>query len=705
MMEKRQEISFSLNEDDNYLDGQETPEENESSNSKKSGGKRGKSKTPVLDNFSRDLTEMARLGKLDPIIGRDDVIDKMIQILNKRLKNNVLILARPGVGKTAMAEALALRIHKKNTDPWLHDKRIVDLDIASIVAGTKYRGQFEERMKAILNELEKSPDVILFIDEIHLVLGAGSASGSMDAANLLKPALARGEVTCIGATTLDDYKKTIENDSALDRRFQKLIIHEPSEEETFQILQQIKYKYEDHHNVTYSNETLQEIVSLCSRYITNRNFPDKAIDIMDEIGSMVKLSVELPAYIVDMQNKLKDLIEKKQEASAAQRYEDAAKLRDEQNGLEASLEISTDKWNSEQKENKKIIQTQDVAKIISSHSGIPLQKLTDKENDRLINMQEYLQKCVIGQDHAVEKICMAVQRARMGFQDPNKPASFMFLGATGVGKTFLAKQLAKYLFDREDAFIRFDMSEYGEKFAVSRLIGAPPGYVGYEEKGELTEKIKNNPYSIILFDEIEKAHPDIFNIFLQILEDGHLTDASGGKVNFKNCIIIITSNIGTDKIVNGGSSMGFEIASNAQKNIDKMVISELQGKLKPELLNRIDEKIVFHLLSEENILKIVDLELAGIYKRIQKSGYILSLDDSAKKFIADKGYDQKYGARPLKRAIDTYVINELSNAIINSQSGKGDTIVEGQKIHMIYDQENDKLKIEPNAKIKKRSKD
>ena len=599
---------------------------------------------------------------------------------------------------TAIAEALAIRIHKKDTDPWLHDKRIVDLDISSIVAGTKYRGQFEERMKAIMSELAQSPEVILFFDEIHMILGAGSASGSMDAANLIKPALARGEMTCIGATTLEDYKKTIENDTALNRRFQKVIIFEPSEEEVLQILKQIKTKYEDHHNVEFQDDVLEEIVNLCSRYITNRNFPDKAIDILDEVGSKVKLSVELPEYIVDMQSKLRDIIAEKQKASDSQRYEDAAKLRDEQNEIESALELSTAKWNDEQKENKKIVSMADVAKIISSHSGIPLEKLTDKENDRMFNMAEVLKSQVIGQEHAVEKVCLAVQRSKVGFQDPNKPASFLFLGATGVGKTYLAKSMAKYLFDREDALIRFDMSEYGEKFAVSRLIGAPPGYIGYDEKGELTEKVKNNPYSILLFDEIEKAHPDIFNIFLQILDDGHVTDATGMKINFKNCIIIMTSNIGTDKIVSGGASLGFNISTDQHTNIEAMVLGELQSKLKPELINRIDEKIVFHLLNEEDILKIVDVELRGVYKRVQDSKYTLTLDKSAKKFLGEKGFDQKYGARPLKRAIDKYVIDELSTAIVLSKNGKGQKIEEGDKIKMSLDKEKNKLKVNVESK-------
>lgn len=654
--------------------------------------KRGaKSKTPALDNFSRDLTEFARLDKLDPVIGREEELDMIIQILNKRKKNNPIIIGEPGIGKTAIAEALAIRISKKDTDPWLHDKRIVELNITDVVSGTKYRGQFEERMKAIIEELKKNPDIIVFIDEIHIVLGAGSASGSMDAANILKPILARGEMTCIGATTLNDYKKSIENDTALARRFQKVILNAPSEEETFQILNQIKYKYEDHHKVTYSDEVIREIILLSDRYINYRNFPDKGIDIMDEAGSVAKLSIELPDHIIDMQEKLREVLEKKQQASDSQNYEQAAVFRDEGKDISAALKLSTEKWEEQFNKNRKPVTFSDVAKVISFHTGIPLDKLTDSEVERMSKIEETLSADVIGQAEAVEKVALAIQRSRLGIQNPNKPASFLFLGPTGVGKTHLAKKLSKYLFDRDDAYIRFDMSEYMEKFAATRLIGAPPGFVGYEEKGELTEKIKNQPYSILLLDEIEKAHKDVFNLFLSILDDGHITDATGSKVNFKNTIIIMTSNIGTDKVVSGGGGvLGFatETEKSKNKDVQSLVFKELEKKFSPEFINRIDEKIVFNVLSEENSLEIVNIEVDMMIDRLMKDQKIeVVIDNSVRELVAEKGFSDKYGARPLKRAVTQYIENEISNALINLEVNRE------QRIKVSYNKKTEEIKV------------
>jgi ATP-dependent Clp protease ATP-binding subunit ClpC len=653
--------------------------------------KGGKSKTPALDSFSRDLTEFARLDKLDPVIGRDVELDMIIQILNKRKKNNPIIIGEPGIGKTAIAEALAIRISKKDTDPWLHDKRIVELNITDIVSGTKYRGQFEERMKAIIEELKKNPDIIVFIDEIHMVLGAGSASGSMDAANILKPILARGEMTVIGATTLNDYKKSIENDTALARRFQKVVLQAPTEEETFQILKQIRYKYEDHHRVTYSDEVIEEIINLTDRYINYRNFPDKGIDVMDEAGSVAKLAIELPDHIIDMQDKLRAAIGKKEKASDAQNYEEAAVFRDEQKEIEAALKLSTEKWEEEFNQHRKPVTVADVAQVISSHTGIPLNKLTDSETDRMSKITEVLSEQVVGQAAAVEKVALAIQRSRLGIQNPNKPASFLFLGPTGVGKTHLAKTLSKYLFDRDDAYIRFDMSEYMEKFSATRLIGAPPGFIGYDEKGELTEKVKNQPYSILLFDEIEKAHKDVFNLFLSILDDGHITDSSGSKVNFKNCIIIMTSNIGTAKIASGGAGgLGFstETEKSKVKNVESLVFKELEKEFTPEFINRIDEKIVFNVLDEDNALDIVNIEIDSMINRLLKDQKInITIDKSVRLLVAEKGFDEKYGARPLKRAITQYIENEISNALISGGVSRT------EKIKVSYDKKKEKINV------------
>lgn len=637
--------------------------------------KKSKTNTPFLDNFGKDLTKLASLGKLDPVIGREEEVDQTIQILNKRKKNNPILIGESGVGKTAIVEGLAIRIYNKQVDRWLFNKRIIELNITSVVSGTKYRGEFEQRMEEIIKEVQKNPDVILFIDELHNVIGAGGASGSMDAANIIKPALARGEMRCIGATTLDEYKKVIENDSALDRRFQKVYINVPSREETIEILKQIRNKYEDYHGVIFSDEVISRCVELSDRYITYRNFPDKAIDLMDEVGSRVKLSnVIISEEIKKLENDLKEAEIKKKDAASTQKYEDAAKFRDAVTNIKIQIEEENIKWQEKIKQMKIQVTLEDVAKIIAKQTGIPLHKLTDSENDKLVNLDTYLKDRVIGQDESISKVTDAIQRSRIGIQDPDKPiASFLFLGSTGVGKTHMAKVLSKYLFDTDDSFIRFDMSEYMEKHAVSKLIGAPPGYIGHEDKGQLTEKVKTRPYCIVLFDEIEKAHPDIFNILLQILDEGKLTDSHGKEVNFKNTIIIMTSNIGTDKILSE-KSLGFAVSNTKIEDVSSKVLGELKKVFRPELINRIDEKIVFQPLSEENILKIVDLELNRMIKRIEEKGYKISVDASVKKFLADNGYDKDYGARPLKRAITTYVETPIAKFLLGKKIKPGATI-------------------------------
>jgi len=637
--------------------------------------KKSKSTTPFLDNFGKDLTKLASLGKLDPVIGREEEIDQTIQILNKRKKNNPILIGESGVGKTAIVEGLAIRIHNKQVDRLLFNKRIIELNITSVVSGTKYRGEFEQRMEEIIKEVQKNPDIILFIDELHNVIGAGGASGSMDAANIIKPALARGEMRCIGATTLDEYKKVIENDSALDRRFQKVYVKVPSIEETIEILKQIRGKYEDYHGVVYSDEILDRCVELSDRYITYRNFPDKALDLMDEVGSRVKLSnTTISEEIKKLEIDLKEAELKKKESALNQNYESAAKYRDLVRDINIQIEEENIKWQEKIKQMKVQVTFEDVAKIISKQTGIPLNKLTDSENERLVNLDSFLRDRVIGQEEAIEKVTDAIQRSRIGIQDPDKPiASFLFLGSTGVGKTHLAKVLSKYLFDTDDSFIRFDMSEYMEKHAVSKLIGAPPGYVGHEDKGQLTEKIKTRPYCILLFDEIEKAHPDVFNILLQVLDDGKLTDSHGKEVNFKNTIIIMTSNIGTDKILSE-TRLGFSVGGSKQNDVSEMVMGELKKKFRPELINRIDEKIVFKPLSEENIIKIVDLELQRMISRIESKGYKISIDISVKKFLAENGYDKDYGARPLKRAITSYIETPIAKFLLGKKLKPGTVI-------------------------------
>ena len=638
-----------------------------------------KSKTPVLDNFGRDLTKMAEAGKLDPIVGREKEIERVSQILSRRKKNNPILIGEPGVGKSAIAEGLALRIVQRKVSRVLFNKRVVSLDLASLVAGTKYRGQFEERMKAVMQELEKNPDVILFIDEIHTIIGAGGASGSLDASNMFKPALARGEIQAIGATTLDEYRQYIEKDGALERRFQKVIVEPTTVDETIQILNNIKERYEDHHMVKFTPEAIEACVKLTERYITDRHLPDKAIDAMDEVGSRVHLTnINVPQEILDIEKKIEDLKDQKNEVIKSQQYEKAAELRDSERKLQDELEAAKKKWEDESKENRVVVTEEHVAEVVSMMSGVPVTRISESETGRLAHMAEELKGKVIGQDEAVQKVVKAIQRNRAGLKDPNKPiGSFIFLGPTGVGKTQLAKVLAKYLFDSEEALIRIDMSEYMEKFSISRLVGAPPGYVGYEEGGQLTEKVRRKPYSIILLDEIEKAHPDIFNLLLQALDDGHMTDGLGRKIDFKNTILIMTSNIGARQLADFGTGVGFGTkAQESQKeDVAKGVVQNaLRKAFAPEFLNRIDDVIMFKSLSREDIHKIIDLELDKLYGRINDLGYQISLTDKAKDYIVDKGYDEKFGARPLKRAIQKLIEDPLAEEIVKSNLHEGDTI-------------------------------
>ncbi len=659
-----------------------------------------KSNTPVLDNFGRDITRLAEEGKLDPIVGRETEIERVSQILSRRKKNNPILIGEPGVGKTAIVEGLALRIIQRKVSRVLFGKRVVSLDLAALVAGTKYRGQFEERMKAIMTELEKNRDVILFIDEIHTIVGAGGATGSLDASNIFKPALARGELQCIGASTLDEYRQYIEKDGALDRRFQKVIVDPPTPEETLIILTNLKNKYEDYHSVSYSDEAIKACVQLSTRYITDRFLPDKAIDVLDEVGARVHLkNIHVPENITQLEKEIEDVKEEKNQVVKNQRYEEAARLRDSEKRLQEQLEQAKKDWEEDAKTKRFPVTDEDIAEVVAMMTGIPVKRVAQKESKKLVQMADDLKKQVVGQDEAVSKITKAIQRNRVGLKDPKKPiGTFIFLGPTGVGKTELARALARYMFDTEDSLIRIDMSEYMEKFSISRLIGAPPGYVGYEEGGQLTEKVRRKPYSVILLDEIEKAHPDVYNVLLQVLDDGILTDGLGRKVDFKNSVIIMTSNIGVRQLKDFGTGVGFATSAikDNSDNLTKGVIQKaLQKTFSPEFLNRIDDVIVFNSLGKEEIHKIIDIVLQGVYSRLEKLGYAIELTTSAKDFLSEKGYDPQFGARPLHRAIQKYVEDPLAEEILNTNINEGDTIVAD------LDEENkDKLKFD----IRKKSK-
>ncbi len=668
----------------------EFPEENEEEfeEEKKGGALKstpkqaagGKSKTPVLDNFGRDITRMAEMGTLDPIVGREKEIERVSQILSRRKKNNPILIGEPGVGKTAIVEGLALRIVQRKVSRVLFDKRVISLDLAALVAGTKYRGQFEERMKAIMNELEKNRDVILFIDELHTIVGAGGASGSLDASNIFKPALARGELQCIGASTLDEYRMHIEKDGALDRRFQKVIIDPPSVEDTIQILNNIKSKYEDYHNVNYDQESIDACVKLSDRYITDRLLPDKAIDVMDEVGARVHLkNINVPPTITELEQKIEEVKGEKNKVVKSQKFEEAASLRDTEKRLQEELEKAKADWEEESKHRKFPIGEEDIAEVISMMTGIPVKRMVQAETEKLRRMSDDMRGMVIGQNEAIQKVVKAIQRNRVGLKDPKKPiGTFIFLGPTGVGKTELARALARHLFDSEESLIRIDMSEYMEKFTVSRLIGAPPGYVGYEEGGQLTERVRRKPYSVILLDEIEKAHPDIYNILLQVLDDGQLTDGLGRKVDFKNTLIIMTSNIGVRQLKDFGTGVGFTTSAKmeSEEEANKAVIEKaLKKTFSPEFLNRIDDVVIFNSLSRENIFDIIDILMKGVMKRLTNLGFSLELSEKAKSFLADKGYDSQFGARPLHRAIQKYLEDPLAEEILNMNVKEGDVLV------------------------------
>lgn len=675
--------------DENEDDFEDEKKYSQQKGSKQSGN--AKSKTPVLDNFGRDITKLAEMGTLDPIVGRESEIERVSQILSRRKKNNPILIGEPGVGKTAIVEGLALRIVQRKVSRVLFDKRVISLDLAALVAGTKYRGQFEERMKAIMNELEKNRDVILFIDELHTIVGAGGASGSLDASNIFKPALARGELQCIGASTLDEYRMYIEKDGALDRRFQKVMVDPPSVDETIQILNNIKSKYEDYHNVNYNDEAIDACVKLSDRYITDRLLPDKAIDVMDEVGARVHLkNINVPQNIVDLEKKIEDVKNEKNKVVKSQKFEEAASLRDTEKRLAEDLEKAKNDWEEESKHKRYPIDEEAIAEVVSMMTGIPVKRMVQAETEKLRKMTDDMRGMVIGQDEAIAKVVKAIQRNRVGLKDPKKPiGTFIFLGPTGVGKTELARALARYMFDSEDALVRIDMSEYMEKFTVSRLIGAPPGYVGYEEGGQLTERVRRKPYSVILLDEIEKAHPDIYNILLQVLDDGQLTDGLGRKVDFKNTLIIMTSNIGVRQLKDFGAGVGFTTAAKMEHEdeANKAVIEKaLKRTFSPEFLNRIDDVVIFNSLTKENIFSIIDILMKGVMKRLTNLGFSLSLTEDAKSFLADKGYDVQFGARPLHRAIQKYLEDPLAEEILNLNVKAGDVL------EADLDKENNKLK-------------
>ena len=661
-------------------------------NVKSTTSKPKKSKTPVLDNFGRDLTLFASEGKLDPIIGRHKEIERVSQILSRRKKNNPLLIGEPGVGKSAIAEGLALRIFERKVSRLLYNKRVISLDLASVVAGTKYRGQFEERMKAVMNEIEKNKDIILFIDEIHTIVGAGGAMGSLDASNMFKPALARGEIQCIGATTIDEYRKYIEKDGALERRFQKIIVEPTSTEETIEILNNIKHKYEDHHNVKYTPEAIQACVKLTDRYINDRNLPDKAIDAMDEAGSRVHITnMDVPKEIVELENKLESVRIKKNSVVKNQKYEEAARLRDDEKKIEKELLNQQEMWDNELKKKRELVSEDNIIEVVSLISGVPLRKIDQTENIVEFNLEKSIKEKIIGQDNAVDAVVNAIQRNKTGLKDPNKPiGSFIFLGQTGIGKTQLAKSLGEELFNNRESLIRIDMSEYMEKFSVSRLIGAPPGYVGYEEGGQLSERVRRKPYSIVLLDEIEKAHPDVFNMLLQVLDDGYLTDSVGRKIDFKNTVIIMTSNIGTRKLKDFGTGVGFD-TDYKKKDLNKLssevLKKSLSKKFSPEFLNRVDEIVVFNQLTPIEIEKIVKIELNNFKIRLKNVDYTVKFDNKVIKFLSIKGFDKEFGARPIKRAIQKYLEDPLAKKIVNSEIKKGD------KIEITHSKDSETLKV------------
>ncbi len=684
---------YENNDFDDDDDGfpEESPKENDGNTADRQSQqprKSGPNDTPVLNKFGYDITQAAEEGKLDPVVGRDHEIERLIQILSRRKKNNPVLIGEPGVGKSAIVEGLALRIKQRKVSRLLFDKRVISLDMAAVVAGTKYRGQFEERIKAILDELKKNKDIILFIDELHNIVGAGSSTGTMDAANLLKPALARGDLQCIGATTLDEYRKSIEKDGALERRFQKVIVEQTSPEETLQILQNIKANYENHHNVTFTDAALAACVKLTQRYVSDRSFPDKAIDALDEAGARVHMAnVNAPQSLVALEEKISETTTLKLKAAQAQQFEEAAKYRDEIHQMETALVKQKQDWEIELRNHREIVDADKIAEVVAMMTGVPVQRIAQSESARLLDMKAELQHDIVGQDEAIAKIVKAIQRNRVGLKDPNRPiGTFMFLGPTGVGKTHLAKKLAEFLFDSKDALIRVDMSEYMEKFTVSRLTGAPPGYVGYEEGGQLTEKVRRHPYSVILLDEIEKAHPDVFNMLLQVMDEGRLTDSLGRYVDFKNTIIIMTSNIGTRQLKDFGKGVGFDTGSDMKERSRSVIQKALNKAFAPEFLNRVDDIVMFNSLEKEDLFKIIDIELRGFMKRVAELGYELTITDEAKNFIVEKGFDRQYGARPLKRAIQQYIEDDLAEMMLRAE------LQNSRKLKFDVDKENDKLK-------------